>query len=226
MFLDVPIPPSWTRELGPAPAQVAEASAPAPAPANGQPAASDESGRATYYLPIAGSEAAAGEPVLLMVSPMLPLSSSLPALIEEAVKSEPDFQIEWRWPVFLARVGPWELVMLMVVGRSAEAGVTTGRIYAAFDAGYGTFLVVLLDRDPNRLAARKTELCELLARARLRRSSRENPTGAGLAQPEEDSLGALGALSDDKWLEELAVPPQLPPLSLYLKDALYKYLTD
>lgn len=222
MFLDVPTPPSWTRELGPAaPDQGAAGTG------TGSESV-EESGRALYYFPIAGTAAAAGEPVLLMVSPMLPLSSSLPTLLEEAVKSEPDFQIEWRWPLLLSRVGPWELVLLMVVGRSAEQRITTGRIYAAFDAGYGTFLVVLLDRDPNRLAARKNELCELLARARLRRTPRETTAAAGrpAADGTTDDELAIAALGDEKWVEELAVPPQQPPLALYLKDALYKYLTD
>lgn len=150
---------------------------------------------------------------MLIVSPLLPLPRSLAGLIAEALASEPDFRIDWKWPVLTPRVGPWELVVQLCVGTSRETGHVTGRVYAALDAGFGAYLVVCIDRDPQKLAERHKEVLGLLAGARLHR---DRIPAAETAPGEAASTAAPTEI----------IPPQQPPPEIYLKEALFSYLTD
>ena len=159
-------------------------------------------------------------PCILIVSPLLPLPRSLASLIAEALASEPDFRIDWKWPVLTPRVGPWELVVQLCVGTSLETGHATGRVYAALDAGFGAYLLVCIDRDPQKLAERHKELLGLLAAARLHRD-RVPEAETALAPDEAASLAGKGAAAPTE-----IIPPQQPPPEIYLKEALFSYLTD
>jgi hypothetical protein len=153
-------------------------------------------------------------PSLLLVSPLLPLPESLPSLIQQALDSEPDYQITRRSNYMLPRLGPWEVVVLLTFGCSAESRVETGRIYAALDAGYGAFLLVFLDKDPRRLPERQRQLYELITLARLR----EGP-GQGQEKKPADKKDVVQG-------RRLGMPPQLPPLDIFLKEVLYRHLID
>lgn len=252
MYLDLPTPPHWPRwrSIAPDP-EPADPAAPqdadAPAPIGAEPDA-PETARYTVIPDgaTAGDGAAPGpgqgpgQPTLLIVSPLLPLPASLPRLLDEAVASEPDFRIEWRWPLLTPRAGPWELCLLLTVGDSRETGQRTGRVYAALDAGFGAFLIALIDREPRRLAARQRELCALLAQASLQErtgldapsaqgpsddgDNGDNSDDAGNAAPLPGSLAALGFFSPRA--RPLRVPPQRPPAELYLKDALFRHFAE
>lgn len=174
-----------------------------------------------------------GAPCLLIVSPLLPLPRSLPALVEEALASEPDFRLDWKWPLLTPRAGPWELVVQLCVGTSQATGHATGRVYVGLDAGSGAYLIVCIDRDPQKLAERQKEVLTLLAGTRLHRDRIPAAEAESAASPwagDEDApatspspgtgTGAPGALSTE------IVPPQQPPPEIYLKEALFSYLTD
>lgn len=177
----------------------------------------------------------AAAPCMLIVSPLLPLPRSLAGLIGEALASEPDFRLDWKWPLLTPRAGPWELVVQLCVGTSRETGHATGRVYAALDAGFGAYLVVCIDRDPQKLAERHKELLAMLAAARLHRDripEGETQTASELAselasEPTSELAPGLGrpprpAPADPTEL----IPPQQPPPEIYLKEALFSYLTD
>ena len=254
MYLDLPIPPHWPRWRSIAPDPEPEATAPAappdaaaaaptPAPIGGEPD-EPETARYTVIPDTAAADGTAsgpgpGQPTLLIVSPLLPLPASLPRLLDEAVASEPDFRVEWRWPLLTPRAGPWELCLLLTVGDSRETGQRTGRVYAALDAGFGAFLIALIDREPRRLATRQRELCALLAEASLQeRAAGPAAQGAGnnggygddsgdgtdAAAPLPGSLAALGFFAPQA--RPLRVPPQRPPAELYLKDALFRHFAE
>jgi hypothetical protein len=168
-------------------------------------------------------------PCLLTISPLLPLPRSLPALLHEVLASEPDFRPDWKWPVLTPRVGPWELVVQLCVGTSQATGITTGRLYVALDAGCGAYLIVCIDRDPQKLAERQKEILGLLAKARLHRDRvREiEPAPDPSDQSSDDIAGghvAKPAAPDPPSTE--VVPPQQPPLEIYLRETLFSYLTD
>lgn len=189
-----------------------------------------------------------GAPCLLIVSPLLPLPRSLPALVEEALASEPDLRLDWKWPLLTPRAGPWELVVQLCVGTSQATGHTTGRVYVGLDAGSGAYLIVCIDRDPQKLAERHKEVLTMLAGARLHRDripqaeiatadsawapdtaaaasqGRPGPQGRQEPQgPQELPATATGAPAAPR--TEI-LPPQQPPLEIYLKDALFSYMTD
>jgi hypothetical protein len=172
-----------------------------------------------------------------MISPLLPLPRSLPELVQEALLSEPDFVPDWKWPLLLPRVGDWELVIQLCVGTSRATGLATGRVYAALDAGFGAYLIVCIDRDPQKLAERHKELLALMARARLLEN--QAPEDENQGEPENDlsperfdldgrSLVRQGPLANLKTRsnEVAVIPPQRPPPELYLKDALFRHLVD
>lgn len=154
---------------------------------------------------------------LLIISPLLPLPRSLPVLLQEALTSEPDFRPDWKWPVLTPRVGPWELVVQMCVGTSLATGYTTGRLYIALDAGFGAYLIVCIDRDPQKLAERQKELLALLAGARLHRDRVPHNENEN---EDPEAAADLATSSTD------IVPPQQPPLEIYLRETLFSYLTD
>lgn len=181
----------------------------------------------------------AAAPCMLIVSPLLPLPRSLAELVGEALASEPDFRIDWKWPLLTPRAGPWELVVQLCVGTSRETGHATGRVYAALDAGFGAYLIVCIDRDPQKLAERQKELLAMLAGARLHRDR--------IPEAETQAAGELANAATDAATNELAngapgalgrpprrspadpteiIPPQQPPPEIYLKEALFSYLTD
>ena len=166
---------------------------------------------------------------LLIVSPLLPLPRSLPSLLQEALTGEPDFRLDWKWPLLTPRVGPWELVVQMCVGTSQAAGVTTGRLYVALDAGFGAYLLVCIDRDPQKLAERQKELLALLAGARLHRARVPAAERPDDRQDDRDPEGEAGGENFSPRATASTtdiVPPQLPPPELYLKETLFSYLTD
>ena len=192
--------------------------------------------RAAFAPPGQEPPDSAAAPCLLIVSPLLPLPRSLPALLQEAIAGEADFRLDWKWPILTPRAGPWELVVQMCVGTSLETGYATGRVYIALDAGIGAYLIVCIDRDPQKVAARQKELLTLLAGARLHRdrvSPAEAATVAAEAAlalatdaavgPASASLGASGAANS---AATEVIPPQQPPPEIYLKEALFSYLTD
>lgn len=168
-------------------------------------------------------------PCMLIVSPLLPLPRSLAALVGEALASEPDFRIDWKWPILTPRAGPWELVVQLCVGTSQETGHATGRVYAALDAGFGAYLVVCIDRDPQKLAERHKELLAMLAEARLHRDrvpeAETLTTNEPTSESDSESADAPGRPPSPADPTEI-VPPQQPPPEIYLKEALFSYLTD
>jgi hypothetical protein len=170
-----------------------------------------------------------------MVSPLLPLPRSLPALVSEAIGGETDFRPSWKWPILTPRVGPWELVVQMCVGASASSGHTTGRIYVALDAGFGAYLIVLVDRDPQKLAERYQELLAIMAGAQLlsdRRADLDADTDLD-ADADLEPAADRDAVAKERRAKPAAppapvsvIPPQSPPAEIYLKEALFNYLTD
>lgn len=178
-----------------------------------------------------GGEPGGAAPCMLIVSPLLPLPRSLAGLISEALAGEPDFRIDWKWPLLTPRAGPWELVVQLCVGTSKETGHATGRVYAALDAGFGAYLVVCIDRDPQKLAERHKELLAMLAAARLHRDripegetqTADEPTGEPTGEPTSGpGRPPRPAPADPTEI----IPPQQPPPEIYLKEALFSYLTD
>lgn len=164
-------------------------------------------------------------PCLLIVSPLLPLPRSLAALVAEALAGEPDFRLDWKWPILTPRAGPWELVVQMCVGTSQETGHVTGRIYLALDAGSGAYLLVCVDRDPQKLAARQKELLALVAGARLHRA-RISAEETATRDQEAAAAADAGLAPATPATPTEIIPPQQPPPELYLKEALFSYLTD
>lgn len=168
-------------------------------------------------------------PCMLIVSPLLPLPRSLAALVGEALASEPDFRIDWKWPILTPRAGPWELVVQLCVGTSRETGHATGRVYAALDAGFGAYLVVCIDRDPQKLAERHKELVAMLAEAHLHRDRVPEAETLTTSELADDAAGetASGPGRRPRPADPTEiVPPQQPPPEIYLKEALFSYLTD
>ena len=187
--------------------------------------------RPAFALPGQEPPVSAAAPCLLIVSPLLPLPRSLAALLQEAITGEADFRLDWKWPVLTPRAGPWELVVQMCVGTSLETGLVTGRVYIALDAGSGAYLIVCVDRDPQKVAARQKELLALLAGARL---IRDHISPAEAATVAAEAALAVGAAADRTPASPGAahatsaevIPPQQPPPEIYLKEALFSYLTD
>lgn len=198
MILDLPLPPGWARAQAPGTAYgeggdfVWPADAPSPIATTGPTS-------------LSSMENLALAPAVLLVSPFLPLPPSLPILIEQALASEPDYQVGRRSAVLTPRLGPWEAVQLLTQGKSRETGIETARIYAALDAGYGAFLLVFIDGDPRRLPDRQQQLDSLIAQARLR----PPPADAGPESP-----------------DQAAIPPQRPPGEIFFKEVLYRHLID
>ncbi len=228
----------WRRiELGPSADAVAGADAESAPPTDPEPARYYERHEAR---PDRAASAAGGQeppdsvaaPCLLIVSPLLPLPRSLPALLQEAIAGEADFRLDWKWPILTPRAGPWELVVQMCVGTSLATGYATGRVYIALDAGSGAYLIVCIDRDPQKIAARQKELLALLAGARLHRD-RVSPAEAATVAAEAtlalatDAAGLFAAsLGAARLAATEVIPPQQPPPEIYLKEALFSYLTD
>lgn len=197
MILDLPLPPGWARAQAPGTAYgeggdfIWPADAPSPTSATGPTS-------------LRSMDNLALQPAVLLVSPFLPLPTSLPALIEQALTSESDYQLSRRSAMLTPRLGPWEAVQLLTQGTSRETGIETGRIYAALDAGYGAFLLIFIDGEPRRLPERQRQLDSLLAQAQLRPGP-----AAGSEAP-----------------DEAAIPPQRPPGELFFKEVLYRHLID
>jgi len=231
MILDLPIPPSWLRLVT---TNAADASASgdarshngvdAPSAAAAEPSAqSDPEEESAQYF---SQQSPDGEPCLLMVSPMLPLPSSLVTLVRSAIQDEADFKLDWKWPPQTPRLGPWEVVAQLCIGQSRESGLPTGRLYVALDAGVGAFLIVVIDRDPNRLAQRQAEVFSLLSRAQLFRVQHAGEA-EGL-QPPNNNLAASEPAGPDLLPSRLqaVIPPQLPAPELYLKEFLFRHFVD
>ncbi|HRI53210.1 MAG TPA: hypothetical protein PLW65_23820, partial [Pseudomonadota bacterium] len=150
-------------------------------------------------------------------------------LVGEAGASEPDFRVDWKWPILTPRAGPWELVVQLCVGTSRETGHATGRVYAALDAGFGAYLVVCIDRDPQKLAERHKELLAMLAEARLHRDrvpEAETLTTNELTSDSDSATADAPGRPPGPAEPTEIVPPQQPPPEIYLKEALFSYLTD
>ena len=235
MILDLPIPPSWLRLVttnaadasasgdASSPNGVDAPSAPAADPSESPGAQSDPEEVSAQYF---SQQSPHGEPCLLMVSPLLPLPSSLVTLVRSAIQDEADFKLDWKWPPQTPRLGPWEVVAQLCIGQSRESGLPTGRLYVALDAGVGAFLIVVIDRDPNRLAQRQAEVFGLLSRAQLFRVQHAGEA-EGL-QPPNNNLAASEPAGPDLLPSRLqaVIPPQQPAPELYLKEFLFRHFVD
>lgn len=150
----------------------------------------------------------------VLVSPLLPLPRSLPDLLEQALRSEPDFVAHLRSEVRLVRLGAWEVVQQSARGHSRSEKIEMDRVYVGLDGGFGAWLLVLIvfgDAQPGLLLRRQHELGVLIASATMQRPQKGSDKRGTGRTPERASAG---------------VPVQKATSELFLSQVLYRHLLD
>ena len=140
-------------------------------------------------------------PAALLLSPLLPLPRSPTVLLQAALESEPDYEVTSESHYLAVRLGAWEVTVLETTGQSRETGIASARLYAVLDAGYGAYMMVFIDCDPERIGLRRDQLVELISDAELRTQPRPSQP-APPASPEPESAPSAELLATE-----------LPPLS-------------
>ena len=211
MILDLRLPPGWTQRHLVVPGEPMEAGAVLgggsladSAVAALPPALVELTSGSLIVPPIEEAEDGSFEPAALLLSPLLPLPRSPTVLLQAALESEPDYEVTSESHYLAVRLGAWEVTVLETTGQSRQTGIESARLYAVLDAGYGAYMLVFIDCDPERIGLRRDQLVELISAAELRTQPRPPqpapPASPALKEPESAPAAELLAT-------------ELPPLS-------------